>query len=105
MKSDLTPDQIEQEAENIFHWAQDAVMDLAEGKSIVEKDISADEAYEDPDIMGDLYGDRIYDAANGNWIDMIKIAEQIMEYKHGASCKALAVKVTQWTKHVEEHHS
>jgi hypothetical protein len=78
---------------------------MAEGISATDRSMSADDVYEDPDIMGDLYGDKIYDAANGNWVDMILIAKKIMDYKHGASCKALAVKVKQWEEHVEKYCS
>ena len=115
---------IEQKAMEILSWVEDAVgdmsremhpndIDICYGKKWAAKlkrakangvtDLNgwlADEFYSDPDILQDLCGDRLYDAAtqiSGTWKDpenslhFVAIANKMKERSHNALSKALDI--------------
>ncbi len=107
---------ISQKAEEIRSWIEDAVGDVAYqmdpedmgcyGKryekmaKTVSRDWIADELFNDPNVLQDLCGDRIFDAATSicntgkdpaNSLHFIAIAEKMKEYSHTALVKALDI--------------
>jgi len=54
----ITADKAEDIATDLYSWSQSAVGDLAGCDEVM-----ADDFWEDPNVMGDLLGDRIFDAS------------------------------------------
>jgi len=89
---------IQRKALEISNWIQDAVSDMSH--EMHSEDIQADEMYNDKDILQDLCGDRICDAAVeicGTSRDpefslhFIAIAEAMKEQAHSALASALDI--------------
>jgi len=78
----MTNDQIRDIASDIQSWLQDAVGDMAEGQTMLGKEIAADDAYENEDILSDLSGDRIFDSCKMNYVDMIAVATEIRDSRY-----------------------
>jgi len=78
----MTNDQIRDIASDIQSWLQDAVGDIAEGQTMLGKEIAADDAYENEDILSDLSGDRIFDSCKMNYVDMIAVATEIRDSRY-----------------------
>lgn len=97
----LTEDEVIDKAREIRQHIEDAVSDVAyEGVEFLgekwrDKIISmerdgvvdirgalADNMYNDADTLSSLSGDRIHDAANGDWADMVRIAVEIRDDGH-----------------------
>ncbi len=49
-------------ANEISSWLESAVNDMAEGNSWEEIETMADDMYNDPELVGDLIGGRIFDS-------------------------------------------
>ena len=78
----MTKDQIEKIADEVMSWLQCAVGDMAEGQTALGREIAADEAYENEDILSDLCGDRIFDGCKMNYVDMIAVATEIRDSRY-----------------------
>ncbi len=56
----------------------------------------ADDMYDDPDLLSDMSGDRIFDEANGSYVEMIRIAMAIREFVHPPFRKAMSAHIQRW---------
>lgn len=87
MKS-LTDDEVRERAQTIFHWAQDAVGDIARDSfsdpdaDPAATDSKADSLHNEVELLQDICGNRIFDEGQSDPLTMICIAEEVKLIAH-----------------------
>jgi hypothetical protein len=102
--TDMNKNQIQLVASEIRNFLPQACSDMAEGQSMLQKEIAADEAYDDEAILSDLTGDRIYDACRGDYCDMIDVAVEIRDsrYTHQPLKNVMGSHISRWMKALDK---
>lgn len=81
----MDKEQARDQAWEIHGWLQSACMDMAEGNIG-----SAEDMYEDVDVLQDLLGDRTIDAAKGDRKDYSLILEELIAIERTGAVKEAA---------------
>jgi len=99
----MTNDQIRDIASDIQSWLQDAVGDMAEGQTMLDKEIAGDEAY----LLLHSFSHLLlilFDSCKMNYTDMIAVATEIRDsrYSHKPLKNVMDRFIVRWEESIRK---